>query len=197
MNEIKLKSFISASALGYSGTNTTFKEKKEEDKSGNCFTSHCCELWEKAANSFEKNSIRVVKLRIGIVVGNGTAISKANNIFEKMRLLICFGNGKQAFPWIHLQDIANLFVESVSNTLINGVYNAVSPEKIDYNQFLNCIKNQNKSYLKINIPSIVLRFGMGERADILLHGNDINSEKIQKNFKYKLKYVNISKAITA
>lgn len=197
LNKIKLKSFISASAVGYYGTNTTFEEKKEEDKSGNCFTSNCCALWEKAANSFEKNSIRVVKLRIGIVVGNGTAISKTNNKLAKMRLLIGFGNGKQAFPWIHLQDIANLFVESVSNSTINGIYNTVSPERIDYNQFLNCIKKQNRSYLKTNIPSSILRFGMGERANILLYGNDINSEKIQQNFKYRLKYVDISKAISA
>ncbi|MEZ4981728.1 MAG: NAD-dependent epimerase/dehydratase family protein [Saprospiraceae bacterium] len=38
-----------------------------------------------------------------------------------------FGNGKQWYSWIHLDDLCRMFIHALENQEMNGVYNAVSP----------------------------------------------------------------------
>ena len=76
----------------------------------------------------------MVKLRIGFVLGkDGGALAQMAPVFRAFvggRL----GSGKQWMPWIHVDDVAEMFVHAVESD-ISGVWNATSPNPVTNAEF--------------------------------------------------------------
>jgi len=62
-NNISLKAFISASAVGYYGSITSPRIFREEDPAATDFLGNICRLWEEGADLFANAGIRTVKIR--------------------------------------------------------------------------------------------------------------------------------------
>lgn len=191
-----LKAFISASGIGYYGAITTAKIFSEEEKPANDFISQICVKWEAAAQQFETIDCRTVIFRTGVV------FAKENSAFQKMILPIKYGigailgNGKQYMPWIHIDDLCNLYLTAINHSL-NGIYNAVSPEKITNKELTIKIgKKLNRTILLPAIPKWILKIILGQRANILLEGSRISSKKT-KNIPFKFKFKIIDEALTS
>jgi len=183
-----LKAFISASGIGYYGTITSEKIFKETDASGNDFLATVCKVWEEASNQFNSLNIRTVILRTGVV------FSKKGGAFEKMSQPIKLGfgspigTGNQYIPWIHIDDLCNMYVEAIENNELNGIYNAVASDYVT-NEFLTksiATILDKKAWLP-NVPSFMLKLIFGEMAVILLEGSRVSAEKI-KSTGFKFKY---------
>ena len=184
--EIPLQSFISASAIGYYGAITSDKIFKEEDKPANDFISEICTKWEKSVLQFQTIEIPTTILRTGIVLSkNGGALEKMNTPL----FLSALGTGKQFMPWIHIEDLCNLYIKAIEDNSFTGIYNAVAPEHQTNNSFTKILgKTLKKPVLPINAPSFVLKTALGELAYLLLKGSRISSEKItQSGFEYQYK----------
>ena len=183
-----LKAFISASGIGYYGAITSEKIFKETDASGNDFLATVCKVWEEASNQFNSLNIRTVILRTGVV------FSKKGGAFEKMSQPIKLGfgspigTGNQYIPWIHIDDLCNMYVDAIENNELNGIYNAVAPDYVT-NEFLTksiATILDKKAWLP-NVPSFILKLIFGEMAVILLEGSRVSAEKI-KSTGFKFKY---------
>lgn len=190
-----LKGFISASAVGYYGASTSTKIYTENDAAGNDFASKICKVWEKAANQFNALNIRTVIIRTGVV------LSKDGGALEKLSKPIKFGvgaplgSGKQYMPWIHIDDLCNMYAEAIENSEIKGIYNAVAPEHITNKSVTKSIAKKLKKPLWLpNIPAFVMKLILGEMAVILLEGSRVSSEKIVATG-FKFKYPNINEAL--
>ena len=183
-----LKGFISASGIGYYGAITSEKIFKETDVSGNDFLATVCKIWEEASNQFNSLNIRTVIFRTGVV------FSKKGGAFEKMSQPIKLGfgspigTGNQYIPWIHIDDLCNMYVEAIENNELNGIYNAVASDYVT-NEFLTksiATILDKKAWLP-NVPSFILKLIFGEMAVILLEGSRVSAEKI-KSTGFKFKY---------
>jgi len=180
----KTKLLISSSASGYYGAITSEKIFREEDAPGNDFLGCVCKKWEEAADSFEKSGIRVVKIRTGIV------LSKTKGAFEKMSLsrksgfLITPGDGRQFIPWIHIDDLCNIYLKAIEDESLNGAINAVAPDYTNYNNLNFAIRKTLKSKLPIiKVPAFIIRLILGEASDLILKGSRVSCKKlIDKNF---------------
>lgn len=196
VNELNLplKAFISASGTGYYGAQTIDKIFDEKEPAYKDFIAECCVQWEEAADLFETNS-RVVKLRLGIVLNkNEGALPKLSSFINK-GIGSAIGSGKQYMPWIHLDDAVNLFIESLKNEKMKGVYNAVAPEHQTNKEFtIELAKALNKKVRVPNVPPFVLKTIYGELADILLYGSRVSSEKLLKEG-FQFKYNELNKAL--
>ena len=123
-----LKGFIAASGIGYYGAITSEEIFDENSASGNDFLSSICVKWENASLQFNSLNIRTVIFRTGVV------LTKKGGALEKIALPIKFGlgaalgTGKQYMPWIHINDLCNMYLESIENIELKGIYNAVAPE---------------------------------------------------------------------
>jgi uncharacterized protein len=177
----KLKSFISASAIGYYGQTSSEHIFTETDEHGNDFVSSVCVAWEKAADEFEQHGIaeRVVKLRTGIVMAKEGGALPNILLPLQLRVALVLGNGKQYMPWIHLHDMCSIYQFAMENNHCKGVYNCVANESITYS---TCIKTAKKMYQKkmlpFYMPSFLLKILLGERASLLLYGSRIHNAKI-------------------
>lgn len=190
----QVKKVIAASAIGYYGMKTLDKVFKEEDEAGTDFSGQVCDAWEKAADQFAEINIPVTKLRIGVVLADqGGAWLKLKNI-ARYNLAAPLGNGSQWIPWIHLDDLVELFIFSLKNDAMNGVYNAVADEHIRQQQFMKSMaKKMNRLFIPIPVPAIILKWAMGEMAAMILYGSRISNQKI-KDAGFVFKYSSLEKA---
>ncbi len=180
-----LKSFTSASATGYYGSFTTDTIYTETDKPAKDFLGHVCQLWEKSIFEFQNLSTRAVALRTGIVLSNkGGALKKMIT-----PVITYLGNGKQYIPWIHIDDLCEIYLKSIQDPLLKGAYNAVSPEHQTNKSFSKEISRIYKiPFVAIGAPKLILKIVFGEMSTIILHGSRISSKKIQQSgFKFKFK----------
>lgn len=195
----KLDAFISASAIGYYGLQTTEKIYTEEYASTqNDFLSRTCRKWEAAAFRFsEELDTRTVVLRTGFVV------SKNSEGYKKMALPVRFGlgapigNGKQYLSWIHIEDLCQMYLKAIEDADMQGSYNAVAQQFMTNADFMRTLaKVMKRPFFLPNVPPFVLRLILGEAAEMILEGSRISSQKIS-DAGFDFQYDTSEKAIRA
>ncbi len=191
----KLSAFISASAIGYYGGVTQLAPFVEDDKAGTDFLASTCYEWEKSADLFNSLDIRTVKLRLGVVLSTqGGMLKKVLPIFRK-NMGSPMGKGNQFISWIHIADVANIFLHALQNHNIKGVYNAVAPQQITNKKFTQTLnKVLNKRQILPNVPAIILKLTHGEASTLMLDGSPISAQKIMQA-KYNFQYPSLKEAL--
>ena len=186
-----LDSFISASATGYYGAITSETIFEEKDKPAKDFLGKVCSLWEDSIFQFNEIKIRTVALRTGIV------LSKDGGALKKMKtpIITSLGNGKQYMPWIHIDDLCELYIKAIEDQEFKGAFNAVSSEHISNLSFSKKVsKIFNHPFLALGAPSFILQIVFGEMSTIILNGSRISANKI-KQAGFKFKFENLEKAL--
>jgi hypothetical protein len=186
-----LDSFISASATGYYGAITSETIFEEKDKPAKDFLGKVCSLWEDSIFQFNEIKIRTVALRTGIV------LSKDGGALKKMKtpVITSLGNGKQYMPWIHIDDLCELYIKAIEDQEFKGAFNAVSSEHISNLSFSKKVsKIFNHPFLAVGTPSFILQIVFGEMSTIILNGSRISANKI-KQAGFKFKFENLEKAL--
>jgi uncharacterized protein (TIGR01777 family) len=184
---VRPKAIISASGVGFYGTSKSdinFTENHPSNQDD--FLSYTCQLWEKEINEATALGIRTVNLRTGVV------FSKKGGAFEIIKKPIAagfgspLGNGKQFVPWIHINDLADMYIEAMENSQYAGPINAVAPSSVTNVELTKKIAKQLKRKIIIpNIPSFVLKIILGKMSQIILKGNRVSCDKVVKlGFKY-------------
>lgn len=190
-----LKAFISASAIGYYGSITSDKVFIETDPPANDFLGETCKQWEDIADKFSDTGIRSVKIRIGVVLSErGGALSKMA-MPVKYRFGSALGSGRQYIPWIHMDDLIEIYIKAIKDPEMQGAYNAVAPEHITNKEFTHSLASVLKRRLWFpNIPAFVLKILYGQMSAILLEGSRVSSQKIQ-DAEYKFLYPGLEGAL--
>jgi len=191
----KLKAFISSSAIGYYGMVNSNSIFEESDPSGSDFLAEVCVKWEETANKFNELNTRVAIVRTGVVLDkNDGALAKLLTPI-KLGIGSALGSGKQAMPWIHLDDICNLYVKAIEDKKMNGAFNGVAPENLTNLEFSKTVaKVLKKPFWFPNVPAFALKLLMGEQAIIALEGSSISSKKTKESG-FKFKYRNLTDAL--
>lgn len=194
---IRLKSFISASGINYYGTITSEKIFTENDPSGHDFLSNVVIVWENAADRFKTENMaeRVVKIRTAVVLSrNDGALSKMM-VPIQLGLGSPIGSGRQYMPWIHIDDICGIYEFALKNTAIEGAFNASAPQHATNKTFTKKIAEVLKKPLFMpNVAGFMLKLIFGELSSVLLEGSRASSEKIQKAG-YEFKFPDLKKAL--
>jgi uncharacterized protein (TIGR01777 family) len=192
----RVRAFISASAIGFYGADTGRQIITEESPSGSDFLAEVTRRWEKAADGIEQLAIRTVKLRIGIVLsGQGGALVK---IAQPVRLGAGapLGSGKQITSWIHVDDLARLFVYALENESMQGIYNAVAPNPVTNEELTHLVaKVLNKTLWLPKVPAFGIRLAMGEMAEIVLGGNHVLNGRIARETTFTYRFTEAEKAL--
>jgi uncharacterized protein len=178
-NRINIKTFISASACGYYGSVTTDRIFTEDDPPAGDFLGTICRLWEEGADLFDKSGIRTVKIRTAVVLEKTDSALSKLMMPAKYGLVVRLGTGKQYFPWIHIQDLCNIYLMAIRNPEMKGAYNAVAPEHINHSDFIKTMAGVMKRPVFLPpVPAWLIRAVMGEMSDVVLKGSRISSAKL-------------------
>jgi len=193
-SEHRLSAYITASAIGYYGAATSDKIFYESDSPANDFLGQTCKKWEDTADIFAHADIRTVKIRTGIVLSkNGGALAKLK-VPIRLGIASAIGSGKQYMPWIHMDDLCNIYIQAIKDEEMAGPYNAVAPECLSNKEFTRkAAQALYKPFWFPNIPAFVLKLVFGEMSQMLLTGSRISPEKIESTG-YTFQYPNLNSA---
>lgn len=174
------EAFISAAAVGFYGDRGE-EILTEASAPGEGFLSESCVEWEKAIAEPVADHLRTVWLRIGIVLSaKGGALEK---ILIPVRFGIggYFGDGRQWYSWIHLDDLCRMFIYALENQELRGVFNAVAPAPVRNKDLVIATGTAlGKSLLMIPGPEFAMRLAMGEMADTIFSSTRVSADKIRQ-----------------
>lgn len=170
-------SFISASAVGFYGDRKT-ELLTEDSANGSGFLAEVCKVWEEEAEKFLALNIAVSKVRIGIVLSkDGGALPKLDFPI-KFGIGAYIGDGKQFVPWIHIDDLCNIFIHLLENNL-HDTYNGCAPDiKTNKEMSETIAEVLHRPFIPFPAPGFILKTVMGEMASMLLMSNNCSSQKI-------------------
>lgn len=158
--------FICSSATGYYGSRGD-KPLDERANPGEGFLAGVCADWEHEAARAECHAMRAVQLRTGIVLGDGGALAKMAAPF-RLGIGGAFGSGRQFVPWIHLDDLVNLYVLAIENKEISGPVNAVAPDYATSARFSQALGVALRRPAIAPVPAFALRLALGQFSETLL-----------------------------
>jgi uncharacterized protein (TIGR01777 family) len=157
---------VSASAVGYYGDRGD-EELTESAPPVHDFLGDVCVEWEREALAAEQSGVRVVTARTGIVLGaGGGALAKMLTPF-KLGAGGPLGSGRQWMPWIHVADLARLYVHAAETGSIRGPMNATAPHPVRNSEFTKALGRQLHRPAFMPAPYIGLRIVFGEFAQVL------------------------------
>jgi uncharacterized protein (TIGR01777 family) len=190
----KVNTVISASATGYY-SNRGDELLTEESPPNTDFMAECCIEWEKAVDEGEALSLRVLKFRTGVVLQKKGGALPQMALPVKLGVGTPFGTGKQWIPWIHWQDVMNMYLFGIENTNLKGAYNMVAPLPVTNKQFTRALATQlHRPLWPINVPSFIFKLLLGEMSIVILGSTKVSAAKIE-NTGFIFKYPDLAGAL--
>lgn len=193
-NDHQVGQLVSASAIGiYPSSPHKMHFEEEKDVADN-FLGEVSKQWEVAAQEFTNLGLRVAIVRIGIVLAeDGGALPQIARPI-KYNVGTALGSGKQWQSWIHIRDLARLFLFLVSNGA-EGIYNGVAPNPVTNEELTKEVAQiMDKKLWLPKVPGVALKFIMGEMSSVVLGSQLVSSKKVEdKGFNFL--FVNLSQAI--
>ncbi len=184
--------YANASAIGFYSSNIN-QIHDEESPNGKGFLANVTKDWESQVEKLQKADRKLI-VRIGVICGEqGGMLKKLLPIF-RMGLAGPIGNGKQIISWIHLKDLANIFVKAISNSQYQGVINATAPNVCTNNQLTKAISKALGIYNIIPVPKFALKLSMGEMSSIAIDSINAIPKKLMA-LNHKFLYETIDKAM--
>lgn len=189
-NPNQVKQIVSASGTSIYPNSNTIIYDENSTQVNDSFLGNVVVKLEESTDKFASLGLKVCKLRTGIVLStNGGALVEMLKTI-KLGLGSAFGTGKQIQSWIHIHDIAALYLFAIKNDL-EGVYNAVSPSPVTNEELTFTIAKVLKKPLFIpNIPKFVMKLMLGEMHELLFENRNLSAKKIEdKGFEFKYKTI--------
>ncbi len=180
--EVPPKCFVCASGVGAFGNRgeETLREDSsiEESATGDDFLADVAREWERTALSYNsptervrrrsQESLRVAIARFGMVLHpRAGALSKLLPPF-RLGLGGPIGNGRQYWPWIHIDDAASVLLHLALRPDCQGIYHATAPETLTNRDFSKTLGSVLSRPAILPTPSFAMRLLLGEMADSLL-----------------------------
>ncbi|MBT8296252.1 MAG: TIGR01777 family oxidoreductase [Gramella sp.] len=193
-NSHQVENFISASAIGVYPDSLEKLYFEDNNEVADNFVGEVVRKWEAAADQFESLGLDVAKIRVGLVLAeDGGMLEKIKKPIS-LNMGAALGSGRQWQSWIHIKDLASIFLYAIENDL-TGTYNAVAPNPVTNKELTHELaKQMDKSVWLPNVPKFALKALLGEMSQIVLASQLVSSKKIEE-VGYSFEYTNLSRAL--
>ena len=185
---------ISTSAVGiYDSTHT---HNEWSTHYSNDFLGNLCLDWEKPIHEKINKEVRTVIFRLGIVLSkNGGVLGKTLPLF-RLGLGGKLGDGQQAFPFIHIDDLIDAYLYAISNADMIGIYNLVAPELINNSEYTKGLSKQLNRPAIFAVPSFIFRLLFKNGANVFLTGQKVKPQRLL-NEGYEFQFPKMQMAISS
>ncbi|BBX16060.1 TIGR01777 family protein [Mycolicibacterium duvalii] len=156
--------FISASAIGFYGSDRGDTQLTEDSGRGDGFLADVVTDWEAATTPAHDAGLRVVKVRTGIVQ------SAAGGTLHLLRPLFAaglggrVGDGRQWMAWIGLDDLIDIYHRALFDERLEGAVNAVAPEPVRNSEYTATLARVLHRPALVPVPPVGPRILLGEQG---------------------------------
>jgi len=111
-----------------------------------------------------------------IITRNAVILARRGGLFPLMTLSIRlffggrFGDGKQAMPWLHIEDYVSAIRFLLENKNARGAYNLIAPQLTSGEEFMRVIAQTLHRPFWFHIPKALLQLTLGEMNVLLTEG---------------------------
>jgi len=173
----KPRVLVSASAIGFYGDRGE-QELTEDSAPGQDFLGLTCQEWEQEAERAAALGVRVVKPRIGIVLGPGGGALEAMLLPFKLGAGGPLGSGRQWWSWVHRDDLVKLIIFALDSNC-QGALNATAPHPVRQKDFAKVLGKVLRRPAFMPAPAFALKIVLGGFSTELLSSKRVYPHKTQ------------------
>lgn len=171
---------ISASAVGFYGARSPEALVDETSQVGHGFLAEVCHEWEMAAQRAEEFGVKVVRARLGVVLGpDGGAFETMARPF-RLGFGGWIGDGRQGVSFISLDDAVRALRFCWEQPTIEGPVNVTTPFSVSARELALAFAKVLKRPSWLPVPGFALRALYGEGAEALLTGQRVLPTVLQQ-----------------
>ncbi|THH40627.1 TIGR01777 family oxidoreductase [Neolewinella litorea] len=191
--ELRPALYLSASAVGYYGDRGD-EILTETARPGTGFLSESCVAWEASVEDITRLGIPTFINRTGIVLHPDAGALQKMLIPLNVWTSTYFGDGRQYYSWIHIEDIVGIYAYAVEHRL-TGIYNGCSPNPVRNRHFAEALGPAlQKNALVLPAPEAALKLALGEMRHTVLDSVRCSAAKIE-SAGYRFVYPELSQAL--
>jgi len=166
------------------------EELIEESSVGSAgFLCSVAVAWEEEAMRAARFGVRVVTIRIAMVLGRKGALALMLPAFW-LGLGGRLGSGNQWMPWIHVEDVANLFLHAAREESLAGPLNGLSPFPVRNRDFTRILGSTLRRPTFLVVPSFILKAVLQDQASLLLDSERaLPKRALETGFRFRFPYL--------
>ncbi len=190
---VKPELLISGSAIGYYGDqgDTVLTEQSATNKD---FSEQLCTDWENEAKKAEQLGVRVCLIRTGLVLAEGGGLLKRMLLPFRLGLGGRLGDGQQWMSWIHRQDWIAIARLMITDSSMQGAYNATAPNPVTNSEFARTLAHCLNRPALLPVPAWLLKILLGEMSGLVLGSQRVMPERLLA-LGFKFQYTDLSSAL--
>lgn len=164
---------VNASAIGIypASVNAVYTENSLE--TANDFLGKTVRDWENKAKQVEKQSIRAVFMRFGVVLGKEGGALPLMAMPYRLFVGGKMGSGEQWVSWVHVTDVVRAIVFAIKNDKLRGPVNVTSPSPLQMDAFGKTIGTVLHRPHWMPVPSFAMKMVLSQKSGLVLEGQQV------------------------
>jgi uncharacterized protein (TIGR01777 family) len=158
------------------------------------FLAQLAVQWEDATNSIEETGVRRVVARTAVVLSGRGGLFPLMVLPVKLFAGGKFGDGRQAMPWIHLDDEIGAIRFLLENENARGAFNLIAPEPTSNADFMKTIAKVLHRPYWFHVPAFLLKLVLGEMSVLLTEGRYSQPKRLLE-LGYKFQFPKLEDAL--
>ena len=161
--------FIQISGINYYGLRG-IDVTDESTPPGDDYLAQLTVAWEDATISVEKVGVRHIVCRTSVVLARDAILMWLMALPVRLFIGGPFGSGKQAVPWIHIDDQIGAIRFLMEQPDARGAYNLIAPHTTSNAVFMRTLAKVLRRPYWFPVPAFLMQFALGEMSVLVTEG---------------------------
>ena len=150
--------------------------------------------WEDATKSVEDVGVRHVVCRTSVVLARDAILMWLMALPVRLFVGGPFGSGKQAVPWIHIDDEIGAIRFLMENPDAKGPYNLIAPQMTSNTEFMRALAKVLRRPYWFPVPAFLMRIALGEMSVLVTEGRFSRPERLFE-LGYNMRFKELEEAL--
>jgi uncharacterized protein (TIGR01777 family) len=186
--------FLQASGINHYGLRGD-EVATEETAAGDDFLAQLTVDWENASRRVEEYGVRWIAVRSAVVLANRGGLMPLMAMSVRLFVGGRLGSGRQAVPWIHLDDEVAAMSFLLEDEKARGPFNLVAPGAVSNIEFYRALAQALHHPYWFSTPAFLLRIALGEMSVMVLEGRYARPKRLLE-LGYQFRYERIEGAFS-
>lgn len=150
----------------------------ESTPPGDDYLAQMTVAWENATKAVEEVGVRHVVCRTAVVLARDAILLWLMALPVRLFIGGRFGSGKQAMPWIHIEDQIGVIRFLMEHPQAEGPFNLIAPQQTSNAEFMRTLAKVIRRPYWMIYPGFLMRLVLGEMSVLVLEGRYSKSERL-------------------